>query len=283
MFFVMTAVTGFLHAYSPHVTFIAATLCMAAGACMAYVNLKNPHGPFYLYTSVLMIISIWTGWIAGMSIDARFMSQYWAPILRPALNGVSPMSPAAAVADAGILHFAPSARLDFQRVLGRKNQEDGEVYCVAPILHDDEKTEANMWAAGVGCCKHDSSFHCDDAGVPGASTGLVLYDPTWQVQQFRIAAVQAAAFYGLKLPRRPVFVRWVKSVDAARSLSFIRAIVLLLVWLCLYFLALLVLANFLHFYTVSEVVRSATLQEASRQMKRFVPNYGGTADPREAA
>lgn len=280
VFLGMASVTGLLHSYSPLSTFIVATLFMAFAAFLAVVNLYNPHGPLYLYLAILSVISISCGWMAGMNINNRFMAQYWAPVLRPSLDAVSAMSPPAAIADAGTLLFSASARLDLNRVLGRRSQEDGETYCVAPILSDAESTEANIWAAGVGCCGHGWSFRCDDAGVLGASTGLVLFDPDWQLQQFRRSAVQAAAFYGLHLPPRPVFVRWVKNVNDARSTNLVGAIIMLLVECCVYFLTLIVVASILHYGSAQRVIRTAVKAEGARELQGGpLPFYGaaGTA------
>ena len=145
--------------------------------------------------------------------------------------------------------FAKEAKVNVENALGYKAKS---TYCVAPII-DDETDIIYYWAAGTDCCGQRASFTCDDVWNPRARAAVVLTDNNGQGQDadsdgreyqpqnarenatqiaidnnggysggsthamFLRAARQAAAAYGLRLPPKPLFVRWVRDPQLVQN------------------------------------------------------------------
>lgn len=249
------------------VVYILVTGCFLFSGVLLAVSRRNPRGPIYLYLGILCIVATAVGAVTGNIISDRHMRQFWAPLVRPSYENVSPSTPAAAVGDGGRLGFAGGARVDVQRSAGLRNLEDGQTYCVAPVVDVSQDSHVSIWAAGVNCCGHRGAFRCDDAGQPSStnsSTGLVLIGGSSfasdRLANLGRAARQAAAAYGLSMPQAPVFVRWTLDEDATRYTDMVDAFALLAVWSTIYLVASLVAAALLHWsssYTGAVAARPA--------------------------
>lgn len=189
-----------------------AALCIANSILFAWVHKNNVKGPIYLYLSVLCFIATFCGIWSGLSIHARFYSPYFQYKNRPTYTDVLPTDPAAARADGSVIGFSSNAVVDTVRI-GNMLDTDGNRYCVAPIFDESQQAVAEFWAVGVNCCAGHVSFHCDDAQNLQAKSGAVVFDPESDFalplfDKFHDAVKQASARYGIKIPKKPVLVRW---------------------------------------------------------------------------
>jgi hypothetical protein len=241
--------TTFLLAYIPAIVYIMLFICLIFSVVLAFI--RSATGPMYQYISILSLFALVLGFGAGKTISDRHMVQYWSPVLRPVYEDISPVSPAFSVQDGGTLKFTPIAQVDHQHVVGLQTPIGGSTYCVAPIRADAQNNEVNFWAAGLDCCGHRSAFTCDDSTKPGKGSGIVIVRDgsaynIEQHQRFQMAAEQAAAAFGLHLPKAPIFVRWTLDAEGARTDYMIQSVLLLLVWCSLYLAPSLAAAAFLH-------------------------------------
>ena len=79
------------------------------------------HGRGYSFSGILTLVAVVAGNIVGVYIYSQFFSQYWAYDMNPTYANVLPSEPAAAYADAGIIKFASSARIDTTKAVGYKS------------------------------------------------------------------------------------------------------------------------------------------------------------------
>mmetsp|Transcript_33754 Transcript_33754/g.73879 ORF Transcript_33754/g.73879 Transcript_33754/m.73879 type:complete len:367 (-) Transcript_33754:125-1225(-) len=259
--------SALLHFRHPTVARLLAVICLSFVAILVMANFKNRRGPIYLYLAGLSIIALGLGWVTGLRISDRHMMRYWSPNMRPTYNDVNPRSSAAAYEDAGFIRFSSATQLDLQRVMGAR-AEDGDIYCVVPILDDVQSTKVNFWAAGVDCCEPRQGFHCGDAELFGTRSGVLMAWPevntpgensnTMYAKLLKVARQSAAAFQ-LDIPDHPIFVSWVKDVDQTRTIHF-HATLLGIFLACLFFLGVSICVGAaLHWSTG---VRRADFQEA---------------------
>merc|ERR1719160_1819178 len=102
-------------------------------------------GKWYTFLGILTLIAVVAGNIVGVYIYSQFFLQYWAYDMNRTYTNVLPSEPAAAHADAGIIKFASSARIDTTKAVGYKS---GKVYCVAPVMDETQTPRVEYWAAG---------------------------------------------------------------------------------------------------------------------------------------
>lgn len=125
------------------------------------------------------------------------------------LNTYSSINPAhedgQMVMDSGRVYFSAGVHLDMKKTAGFKH---GDMYCVVPITHLDDKLRTyDFWAVGVNCCEGTRKFQCgQDANNWRARSGLRLMDED-QRPFFQLAVQQAEAAYGITAAH-PVFYHW---------------------------------------------------------------------------
>jgi len=180
-------------------------------------------------------------WSCG-AIDYWSYGEHWQ------YTNVWPTELAAAHRDASALVFAQGAAPDLMK--SASYAVGGHTYCVAPIAmstSDLEVPDVQYWAAGRDCCLDgqgagDNHFACDDAGKDGARAGLVLRSHTQEAEYFNEAAHRAKAQFNIvSTTEQPIFVRWVRDLEAGR-MDFWRRTLAVAFELILLYLVLKILA-----------------------------------------
>lgn len=193
-------------------------LVVTFAACVRRSSSSQPHTKVILgSTGMLCIFAVLSACLVGIYVYDGILVSYWALAGRRSYENVLPSTAALAHLDAGVISFTEGSRLDTSLALGYMN---GDRFCVAPIL-GSTGTDATVefWAAGVNCCEQRSGFTCDGAGDAQARGGLVILDAspleTSVRPQFRAAAREAAAAYGLEASTDPIFVQWLSHPEEA--------------------------------------------------------------------
>jgi hypothetical protein len=123
--------------------------------------------------------------------------------------------PAASVADAGHVIFAPEAYVDQTKAVGYAGA-DGTRYCVAPLRDLVNTTRVEFWAVGKGCCEWQGGFKCDAAADADARGGIVVFQgpgyfmPSTR-EYYTRAREKAEAMFDLQSCDKPLYVRWVQN------------------------------------------------------------------------
>jgi hypothetical protein len=125
--------------------------------------------------------------------------------------------PAASVADAGHVLFAPETYVDQTKAVGYA-ADDGVRYCVAPLRDLVDTTRVEFWAVGYDCCEWQGGFKCDAAANADARGGIVVFEGAGYFMEsnfdyYTLARKKAEAMFGLQSCDKPIYVRWVKSGD----------------------------------------------------------------------
>jgi hypothetical protein len=253
MFVLVVCSFAFLFFHYPPVPGFVCLISMMCSVVFLVVN-KNGGPRYTLFIGVLGLISVVAGIAAGLWINGNFTSVYWSYTLRADYKNVMPTANAEAMRDAGAVHFTAGSVIDTNMVTGILDN-GGSRYCVAPIFDDTQQTTANFWAAGVDCCESLSNFRCDEALVPEARSGVVIFDAgsrfgTGNYKYYIQATKQAAATYGITVPEEPVLVHWVKDAKVAEDD----------LWFMCWTVVLVVIAAGL----VGELALGATLHATSR-------------------
>lgn len=167
--------------------------------------------PMNMYLGVLCIGGIVAGGCVGFTCYELQLAHFWSLNDGHVYTNVVPSDPAASYVDAGKLLFTEDSRVDTSKSLG---YQDGDTYCVAPILDDSDTGDVEFWAAGVNCCASRGNFVCDDAFEPNARGGAVIRSVSALSSdvrdKFALAVRQAEAAFEIASAPNPLFVRWVQ-------------------------------------------------------------------------
>lgn len=181
---------------------------------------KSGGGPIYLYLGFLSVFGVLMGSVVGLYAYHEFAVQFWAIEEGRAYTNVRPDDPALGHLDAGRLSFSLDARVDTQRTVGFRDKT-GSIFCVAPIVGDQDLTTGEYFAAGEGCCDQRSDFDCDDSSDPKARGGIVLVDRSPFVsssrEKYLKAAKEAEGTYELKAGKYPIFIKWVRDAESVQD------------------------------------------------------------------
>jgi len=186
---------------------------------------RNRRGPFfYLALGVLCVFAIMMSTVLGLYCYYEYAIKFWSCEEGRAYVNVRPEESAAGHLDAGRLTFSEDAHVDTGRSVGYRDK-DGGVYCVAPILSEEDMITAEYFAAGEDCCGQRGNFNCDGAWDEKAKSGVVIVEGipggvlsdapllTNAREMYMKAAQEAAGAYELKLGKKPIFVRWVRDAQ----------------------------------------------------------------------
>eukprot|EP00747_Dinoflagellata_sp_TGD_P165024 gnl/TRDRNA2_/TRDRNA2_185784_c0_seq1.p1 gnl/TRDRNA2_/TRDRNA2_185784_c0~~gnl/TRDRNA2_/TRDRNA2_185784_c0_seq1.p1 ORF type:complete len:292 (+),score=42.77 gnl/TRDRNA2_/TRDRNA2_185784_c0_seq1:170-1045(+) len=182
-------------------------------------NGRPKPSPWKAYAGALTLLAVVvSGTISTMTYD-DFLVHYWTCSESHSYVNVMPSEHAAGYSDAGKILFARDTHVDSSRSLG---YQDGQVYCVAPILDDSHATKVEFWAVGRDCCAQRGNFVCDDAWDPEARAGFVITNAPSFLRgglhdKYTKAVAQAEAFYGMTSAEEPIFVRWVVNPEQVQN------------------------------------------------------------------
>jgi hypothetical protein len=218
VFFTITLLYAFVYHHFREVVWLASVGFAALAAIFMSLS-SRMDGRWYTFLGILTLIAVVAGNIVGAYIYSQFFLQYWAYDANRTYTNVLPSEPAAAHADAGIIRFASSARIDTTKAVGYKS---GKVYCVAPVMDETQTSRVEYWAAGYDCCKQRADFTCDAAAEPNARQGVVIFDAnswffTSRREYYELAVKQAEAAYDIVSAPNPIFLRWVENGEEVRD------------------------------------------------------------------
>lgn len=181
------------------------------GCTTLFTIMSGSERPMNMYLGVLCIGAIIAGGCVGFTCYELQFSHFWFLNDGHVYTNVLPSDPAAGYVDAGKLLFTEDSRVDTSKSLG---YQDGDTYCVAPILDDSDTGDVEFWAAGVNCCASRGNFICDDAFEPNARGGAVIRSVSALSNDVRdkyaLAVKQAEAAFEIASTPEPLFVRWVQ-------------------------------------------------------------------------
>jgi hypothetical protein len=217
-FCTITLLYAFVYHHFREVVWLASLGFVALAAIFISLSARM-DGKWYTFLGILTLIAVVAGNIVGVYIYSQFFLQYWAYDMNRTYTNVLPSEPAAAHADAGIIKFAASARIDTTKAVGYKS---GKVYCVAPVMDETQTSRVEYWAAGYDCCKQRADFTCDEAANPTARQGVVIFDAnswffTSRREYYELAVKQAEAAYDIVSAPNPIFVRWVAAGEEVQN------------------------------------------------------------------
>lgn len=226
------------------------------------LSTRNRRGPIYLFLGVLCVFAILLSTVLGLYCYHSYAIQFWSCEEGRAYVNVRPDEAAGGHADAGRLTFSEDAHVDTGRSVGYRSK-DGSMYCVAPIMGQEDPTTVEYWAAGLDCCGQRGNFNCDSAWDEKAKSGVVMVDqsgpfaPKGTRETYMKAAQEAAGAYEFKLGKHPLFVRWVRDAQVIQDAYWNDCMVFLV---CVCFVHLMVSIMFgivLHFSTGTVRARKA--------------------------
>lgn len=185
-----------------------AILLVGAGL---FTMLSASERPMHMYLGVLSTAGIVVGACVGFTCYQLQLSHFWFLNDGHVYTNVLPSDPAAGYVDAGKLLFTEDSRVDTSKSLG---YQDGDTYCVAPIIDGSDTGDVEFWAAGVNCCAARGNFICDDAFEPDARGGAIIRSVSALSvdvrDKYALAVKQAEAAFEIASTADPLFVRWVQ-------------------------------------------------------------------------
>jgi len=180
---------------------------------VAVIMFMKGRGFFYLPACICTILAIILGSAIGLLLYESYAIFPKLFANSRSYTNVSPSESSAAVADAGSIVFTSGSSLDIDRSIGYKD-EQGTLYCVAPVQDRVAIPRYEFWAAGINCCSPTGDFHCDAAKTEGANGGAVIFDNHgWladtRYDYYQLARAKAEAQYRIQSVAQPMYVRWV--------------------------------------------------------------------------
>eukprot|EP00927_Polykrikos_kofoidii_P060686 TRINITY_DN55610_c0_g1_i1.p1 TRINITY_DN55610_c0_g1~~TRINITY_DN55610_c0_g1_i1.p1 ORF type:complete len:607 (-),score=71.47 TRINITY_DN55610_c0_g1_i1:177-1997(-) len=184
----------------------------------------------------MCMFSVFFALLTAMYAQENYLDEYklikqsrWYSNVRPDENPV-------AKNDASVITFSDDTFVDVTRSVGLKS---GEVFCVAPIVSDEEQTSAGYWAIGTDCCKPRGGFNCGDIWGKTKSSvvlsDLGTYNSNARLDDFKRAMRASAAVYQLAVPRNPTFVSWTADVDGYMFATWMSGLFLVLAVVLIFF------------------------------------------------
>lgn len=213
------------------------------------ISSRNRRGPIYLFLGCLCTFSLMTAIAAGLLNYYEYGIKYWTIEEGRMYSNVRPDESAMGHIDAGRISFSPDARLDTQRSVGYKSH--GTVYCVAPIVGDQDPASVQYFAVGEDCCSQRGDFNCDAAWDPKARSGVVVITKgpfgDSKKKWYSKAAEEAGGAYDFATAKTPLFVQWVADPDAVQDEYWDRCLMFAVCACLLHFVASALLGFVLHF------------------------------------
>lgn len=213
--------TAFALGYWRHWVFCDQVLLLSLtlGGAMMFFGLKGgwPGKMSMTFMTVngccIMVMGL-VGMLLGLVCFHQYTKSYEIYRASPVYENVAPRVNPGAHRDAGIIGFAAGSYVDSDHSIGIRN---GDLYCVAPIMHADSKSYSGFWAAGLNCCKVRGNFQCGDISNSQVRGGLVVLDEdsfgAEEIPEYTKAAEQASLQFSIGMPAQPIFVKWSSDVN----------------------------------------------------------------------
>jgi hypothetical protein len=159
-----------------------------------------------------------TGALLGLACFQTYTKSYEIYRGSPFYANVPPGINPGAHRDAGAIQFASGSYVDIAHSIGVRN---GDLFCVAPILHPQSNGFSGFWAAGTNCCKSRGTFNCGPVHNEMVRSGLVVLDENYfaddEIPEYTKAAQEAASQFAISMPDKPIFVRWSANIQEDKS------------------------------------------------------------------
>lgn len=177
----------------------------------------------------LPVIMALLGLVGGISLgrlNATQMEPYVHTHYMNKYTEVLPDADPVTVSDAGTIHFAEGVSVDTGSSAGFHAWPN--TYCAAPIMMVDDfgagsdaAASVGFWAVGMNCCRERGNFGCDDAADVNVRSGIrvessVVGHTSGHAgnDKYTAAVKMAAASYGLKVAKEPIFITWRRDPEA---------------------------------------------------------------------
>mmetsp|Transcript_58526 Transcript_58526/g.128323 ORF Transcript_58526/g.128323 Transcript_58526/m.128323 type:complete len:312 (+) Transcript_58526:99-1034(+) len=212
IFMIVTACFLFLSHVVPVVVWAVALLYLGVG--LVFIAVDRQSKTQYIGIGILTVLATVMGVLIGSMLFQQYLRPFWMYLDSAEYNNVIPGDPAAAHADAGRVVFSRDAIVQTLKSVGYR---DGSTYCVAPIMDKYMTGRVQFWAVGQDCCAAREDMWCDDIRVPGARSGVVVFDTEGifgamtisAADQYRKSIRMAEAQFDLSSAPDAMLVRWV--------------------------------------------------------------------------
>lgn len=188
---------------------LATVICLAFALWLAT---NHVSGSIYLPLAVSLKMALIVGAFLGMYCFSLYGYQLRVYENSRSYHNAVPSEPALAVADGALIYFAEESHVDLEHS-ANFFAEDGHMYCAAPIKDLSGTRRVEFWAVGRDCCTQNG-FFCDDAQIPTAKGGAVIFDtPSFfaesVIKHYDDVRKKAEAAHTLDSAKSPCYVRWV--------------------------------------------------------------------------
>eukprot|EP00747_Dinoflagellata_sp_TGD_P163699 gnl/TRDRNA2_/TRDRNA2_182665_c0_seq1.p1 gnl/TRDRNA2_/TRDRNA2_182665_c0~~gnl/TRDRNA2_/TRDRNA2_182665_c0_seq1.p1 ORF type:complete len:409 (-),score=76.91 gnl/TRDRNA2_/TRDRNA2_182665_c0_seq1:363-1589(-) len=216
----LAATCFFLHT-QPFLTEFLICVMVFVSLCIWNVSTKK----WARQMGVLCCVAVIIGLLAGTVVYLKHLIFFYSYDDFQHYTNVIASQPSPRFADASMLYFASSTRLDTSRAVGYKASDTGTTFCVAPIVDSSLGLEQdiNYFAVGIDCCAARGHFVCDGAASEATASLVVLnpdmvFEPitAWLVNRFsdfpkedyhRAIELDEAVF-GMHAADKIQFLRW---------------------------------------------------------------------------
>lgn len=228
-FYIGAVVCIYQHFFHTPMACLVVLFTLAALAVL--LTLLAGKTKWIIRTGVLMFCAVLVGCCVGFYNHYTNMIYYYAYGDMRKYTNVGGSERASQFSDAGMISFTSTTQVDVEDAVGYRSREnDGVVYCVAPVRDATPGHKINFWAVGKNCCDMRKNFRCDEAGT-GANQALVLLTPEvlvspsmeWVLEglqdreQYEKAIVLQEAEFEDVTATDHVFIRWTKDAGKLKD------------------------------------------------------------------
>lgn len=240
----------------------------------------------------------WKKWIGGLSLLATILAfmvgiylhyefmLFWRKYkTMMSYSNVAASQNALQFEDAGTITFTQGTTLDKTRAVGFRDIRNSKTLCVAPVIDGQmgQNDPITFFAVGVNCCGWRASFHCSDAAIQGAKSGLLklpasalvteslewTVDGHFDFESFDKAVELLKSVFAVSTAENYRMVQWVKDPKAATDMYRKRGLEAAITSMAL-------------FLVIGVLLSCADLARETRKQARFAKAYisanGGAVD-----